>query len=26
VRLEYAPDDNYLLMVDTFVGNQGQAP
>jgi hypothetical protein len=26
VRLEYAPDDRYLLMVDTFVGNQGQAP
>ncbi len=26
VRLEYAPDDQYLLMVDTFVGNQGQAP
>jgi hypothetical protein len=26
VRLEYAPDDKYLLMVDTFVGNQGQAP
>ena len=25
-RLEYAPDDTYLLMVDTFVGNQGQAP
>ncbi|HEY9286698.1 MAG TPA: hypothetical protein VIT43_01610 [Candidatus Dormibacteraeota bacterium] len=24
--LEYAPDDKYLLMVDTFVGNQGQAP
>ena len=26
VRLEYSPDDQYLLMVDTFVGNQGQAP
>ena len=26
VRLEYAPDDKYLLMVDSFVGNQGQAP
>ena len=26
LRLEYSPDDNYLLMVDTFVGNQGQAP
>ncbi len=26
VRLEYAPDDKYLLLVDTFVGNQGQAP
>jgi hypothetical protein len=26
VRLEYSPDDKYLLMVDTFVGNQGQAP
>jgi hypothetical protein len=26
LRLEYAPDDQYLLMVDTFVGNQGQAP
>jgi Tol biopolymer transport system component len=26
VRLEYGPDDKYLLMVDTFVGNQGQAP
>ena len=26
VRLEYAPDDKYLLMVDTYVGNQGQAP
>jgi hypothetical protein len=26
VRLEYAPDDKYLLMVDTFVGNQAQAP
>ena len=26
LRLEYAPDDKYLLMVDTFVGNQGQAP
>jgi hypothetical protein len=26
VRLEYAPDDQYLLMVDTYVGNQGQAP
>jgi Tol biopolymer transport system component len=25
-RLEYGPDDKYLLMVDTFVGNQGQAP
>lgn len=24
--LQYAPDDKYLLMVDTFVGNQGQAP
>jgi hypothetical protein len=24
--LEYAPDDQYLLMVDTFVGNQAQAP
>jgi len=26
LRLEYAPDDKYLLMVDTFVGNQGGAP
>jgi hypothetical protein len=26
VRLEYAPDDHFLLMVDTFVGNQGTAP
>jgi len=26
VRLDYAPDDAYLLMIDTFVGNQGQAP
>jgi len=26
VRLEFAADDKYLLMVDTFVGNQGQAP
>ena len=26
VTLQYAPDDKYLLMVDTFVGNQGQAP
>jgi len=26
VRLQYSPDDKYLLMVDTFVGNQGQAP
>lgn len=26
VRLEYSPDDQYLLVVDTFVGNQGQAP
>ncbi len=26
LRLEYSPDDKYLLMVDTFVGNQGQAP
>ena len=26
VRLEYAPDDKYLMMVDTFLGNQGQAP
>jgi hypothetical protein len=26
VRLEYAPDDKYLLMVDTYIGNQGQAP
>jgi hypothetical protein len=26
LRLEYAADDQYLLMVDTFVGNQGQAP
>jgi len=26
VRLEFSPDDKYLLMVDTFVGNQGQAP
>ena len=26
IRLEYSPDDKYLLMVDTFVGNQGQAP
>jgi hypothetical protein len=24
--LQYAPDDKYLLMVDTFVGNQAQAP
>jgi hypothetical protein len=26
LRLEYSPDDKYLLMVDTFVGNQGTAP
>lgn len=26
LRLEYAPDDRYLLMVDTFVDNQAQAP
>jgi hypothetical protein len=26
VRLEYAPDDHFLLMVDTFVGSQGQTP
>lgn len=26
LRLEFSPDDKYLLMVDTFVGNQGQAP
>ena len=26
LRLEYSPDDKYLLMVDTFIGNQGQAP
>jgi Tol biopolymer transport system component len=26
VRLEYSPDDKYLLMVDTYVGNQAQAP
>jgi len=26
VRLEYAPDDHFLLMVDTFVGNQALAP
>jgi Tol biopolymer transport system component len=26
VRLEYAPDDKYLLMIDTFLGNQAQAP
>jgi len=26
LRLEYAPDDKYLLMIDTFVGNQAQAP
>jgi Tol biopolymer transport system component len=26
VRLEYAPDDHFLLMVDTLVGNQGQSP
>jgi hypothetical protein len=26
LRLEFAPDDKYLLMVDTFVGSQGQAP
>ena len=26
VQLEYSPDDKYLLMVDTYVGNQGQAP
>ena len=26
VRLEFAPDDKYLLMVDTYLGNQGQAP
>ena len=26
VRLEYAPDDHFLLMIDTFVGNQGTAP
>ena len=26
VRLEYAPDDHFLLMVDTFVGNQAETP
>jgi hypothetical protein len=26
VRLEYAPDDHFLLMVDTFVGNQAASP
>ena len=26
LRLEYSADDKYLLMVDTFVGNQAQAP
>ncbi|MDQ6710685.1 MAG: hypothetical protein M3Z11_09045 [Candidatus Dormibacteraeota bacterium] len=26
VRLEYAPDDHFLLMVDTFLGNQAQSP
>ena len=26
VRLQYAPDDHFLLMVDTFVGNQALAP
>jgi dipeptidyl aminopeptidase/acylaminoacyl peptidase len=26
VRLQYSPDDKYLLMVDTFVGQQAQAP
>ena len=26
LRLEYSPDDKYLLTVDTFVGNQGLAP
>ncbi|GAC1482347.1 MAG: hypothetical protein PVSMB9_08060 [Candidatus Dormibacteria bacterium] len=26
VRLEYAPDDHFLLMLDTFVGGQGQTP
>ena len=26
VRLEFAPDDKYLLMVDTYLSNQGQAP
>lgn len=26
LRLEYSPDDKYLLMVDTYVGSQGQAP
>ena len=26
VRLQYSPDDKYLLMVDTFVGQQDQAP
>ncbi len=26
LRLQYSPDDKYLLMVDTFVGQQAQAP
>lgn len=26
LRLEYSSDDHYLLMLDTFVGEQGQAP
>ena len=26
VLLQYSPDDQYLLMVDTYVGNQTQAP
>src|SRR6266699_1733833 len=26
VRLEFAPDDKYLLMVDNYLGNQGKAP
>ena len=26
LRLQYSPDDKYLLMVDTFVGHQAQAP
>jgi len=26
VRLQYSPDDKYLLMVDTFVGQQAQVP